>query len=669
MVHTRNQKRKLEEDTFDDDVVRRQGTFDDDVVRRQGTFTDDVVRRQGNLEIDQNCGSNISISKKKKICKQENDNGKCNEDQITKDVDDDQLEDDFDIETESSYCSDTDEDIINTNLESLLKRSIVSLMKKCTNPAYKKEKKSNDPYDIFITYTNSIYEGDFFERESNENKKCKLKKLYTREEIEKINNELCKIKENYRENAPSIIEILKNNNDIKGKQKLLEKFYHYTNSDILTNDYTNNLSIIQKNTKRYDDPQLETLENEIVKKSSSLDFSDDYRERVLRSKMSLHNKILAYKRLDAMESFENTDTSEYAKYKSWMDILLTIPFDEPIVKEKGTFDDTRQGTFDDRQQGTFDDRQQGIKNIREILDKRLSFLEKPKDQIINIYTQMMRNNNFSINSIGLYGPKGIGKSSIIKSISEALDRPYRTISLGGESDSSLLTGHSFTYIGSIPGRIIEILRETKCTNPIILFDELDKVSESHQGKEIIGNLIHLTDATTNNKYNYDKYFAGLEFDLSKVLFVFTYNDPKKVDSILSDRLFKINIQNYSLKEKLEITRLHIIPNILEKYNFKDNTIILSDSAIDYIVEKNASDQGMRDINRKIETIISRINTLLLTDESDNIVKLKYKSLYSTFNKNIPLPVTILKEHVDILLSDSFTTDMDTLNEPPFGMYI
>jgi ATP-dependent Lon protease len=669
MVHTRNQKRKLEEDTFDDDVVRRQGTFDDDVVRRQGTFDDDVVRRQGNLEIDQNCGSNISISKKKKICKQENDNGKCNEDQITKDVDDDQLEDDFDIETESSYCSDTDEDIINTNLESLLKRSIVSLMKKCTNPAYKKEKKSNDPYDIFITYTNSIYEGDFFERESNENKKCKLKKLYTREEIEKINNELCKIKENYRENAPSIIEILKNNNDIKGKQKLLEKFYHYTNSDILTNDYTNNLSIIQKNTKRYDDPQLETLENEIVKKSSSLDFSDDYRERVLRSKMSLHNKILAYKRLDAMESFENTDTSEYAKYKSWMDILLTIPFDEPIVKEKGTFDDTRQGTFDDRQQGTFDDRQQGIKNIREILDKRLSFLEKPKDQIINIYTQMMRNNNFSINSIGLYGPKGIGKSSIIKSISEALDRPYRTISLGGESDSSLLTGHSFTYIGSIPGRIIEILRETKCTNPIILFDELDKVSESHQGKEIIGNLIHLTDATTNNKYNYDKYFAGLEFDLSKVLFVFTYNDPKKVDSILSDRLFKINIQNYSLKEKLEITRLHIIPNILEKYNFKDNTIILSDSAIDYIVEKNASDQGMRDINRKIETIISRINTLLLTDESDNIVKLKYKSLYSTFNKNIPLPVTILKEHVDILLSDSFTTDMDTLNEPPFGMYI
>jgi len=137
---------------------------------------------------------------------------------------------------------------------------------------------------------------------------------------------------------------------------------------------------------------------------------------------------------------------------------------------------------------------------------------------------------------------------------------------------------------------------------------------------------------------------------------------------LSDRLFKIHIDNYSLKEKLEITHLHIIPNILEKYNFKNETINLSDEAINYIVERNISDQGMRDINRKIETVISRINTLLLTTESDNIVKLKYKSLYSIFNKNISLPVTILKEHVDILLSDSFTKDSIS-NEPPFGMYI
>ena len=473
MVHTRNQKRKLEE----------------------------ILPE--NLSIDQDCGSNISVSKKKKINNVVDNLGDDNlgDDNLDEDnlgefiseniesenIESENIESEYDTESEYSY-DDNDND--NKGIESLIKRSILNLVKKYTNHDSKKQKKNLDTYDKFVSHTNSIYEGDFFERSTIEDKKSKLKNLYTEDEIKTINKELDSIKENYRLNAPSIIDILKSNGDIKGKQKMLERLYHYANSDILTQDYTNNLNIIQKNTKHYDDPQLELLENEITRKSSTLEFSDDYRERILKSKMSLHNKILAYKRLEVMDSFENTDTSEYAKYKTWMDILLSIPFDEPTVKEKD------------------------IKDIRRILDKRLSFLEKPKDQIINIYTQMLRNPDFTVNAIGLYGPKGVGKSSIIKSISEALDRPYRTISLGGESDSSLLTGHSFTYIGSIAGRIIEILRETKCTNPIILFDELDKVSESHHGKEIIGNLIHLTDATTNNKYNYDKYFAGLEFDLS-----------------------------------------------------------------------------------------------------------------------------------------------------------
>jgi ATP-dependent Lon protease len=631
MVHTRNQKRKLEEILPENLLIEQDYSSNISVSKKKKIKTETEINT-GNVKDK----SESESSTKEFICEIESSN------EINEESEENvyETESEYNSESDIESCKESGKDI-----ESLIKQSILNLVKKYTNPVYKKEKKNLDTYDKFVSHTNSIYEGVFFERSTIEDKKSKLKNLYTEDEIKLINKELDTIKENYRLNAPSIIEILKSNMDIKGKQKMLEKLYHYTNSDILTPEYTNNLNIIQKNTKHYDDPQLELLENEITKKSSTLEFSDDYRERILRSKMSLHNKILAYKRLEVMESFENTDTSEYAKYKTWMDILLSIPFDEPTINNKE------------------------IKDIRKILDKRLSFLEKPKDQIINIYTQMIRNPDFTVNAIGLYGPKGVGKSSIIKSISEALDRPYRTISLGGESDSSLLTGHSFTYIGSIPGRIIEILRETKCTNPIILFDELDKVSESHHGKEIIGNLIHLTDSTTNNKYNYDKYFAGLEFDLSKVLFVFTYNDQSKVDSILSDRLFKINIENYSLKEKLEITRLHIIPNILQKYHFQNETIKLSDDTIDYIVEKNTKDQGMRDINRKIETIISRINTLLLTTPEDNIVKLKYKKLYPSFNKNTVLPVTILKEHIDILLSDSFTTDSDNLNDPPFGMYI
>ena len=362
-----------------------------------------------------------------------------------------------------------------------------------------------------------------------------------------------------------------------------------------------------------------------------------------------------------METFETSDTSEYAKYKNWIDILLSIPF--------GIFCNIPVNITSSRL-----DLQNYIMSVRKTLDLKLSFLERPKDQIINIVSQMIRNPECNINAIGLYGPKGVGKSSVALSIAEALGRPLRTISLGGESDGSMLTGHSFTYVGSCSGRIIEILRETKCNNPIILFDELDKVSEGTHGKEIIGNLIHLTDSTTNNKYNYDKYFAGLEFDLSKVLCIFTYNDPSKVDKILADRLFKIKIDNYSINEKLEITKKHLIKTILNKYKFTDKDLLFPEETINYIVETSKLDHGMRDIKRKFEIIISRINTLLLTnydnEESNDIIKLKYKTLYNYY-KFDKLPINVLKQHVDIFLTDSITTDKDEdkFSTPPEGMYI
>jgi ATP-dependent Lon protease len=201
-------------------------------------------------------------------------------------------------------------------------------------------------------------------------------------------------------------------------------------------------------------------------------------------------------------------------------------------------------------------------------------------------------------------------------------------------------------------------------NPIVLIDELDKVSETQHGKEIIGTLIHLTDSTTNNKYNYDKYFSGIEFDLSKVLFIFTYNDPSKVDRILADRLFKIKIDNYNVKEKIEITKLHIIPTMLNKFKFNTNDIIFSENAIQYLVSSSNTSEGMREIKYKIEIILSRINTLLITKEEDNIIHLKYKKLYSDYKI---LPVTISKTHIDILLDESIS--LENNNTPPFNMYI
>lgn len=575
-------------------------------------------------------------------------------DQATDQATDDCEELDIILEDSDSSQYETEEQSKMNYIGSVLVDTIQNVLKQVIkvddqSNVYVKER---DEYDKYLKNIDSIYEGKFFERVSIDKKKKTLKENVSIEHITKLNEQLDLIREKYKSDVPSVVDVLNMDVDVIQKQKLLENIYKFTNSEILTHEYTSTLKSINDKIKQFQNTELLELERKILATSDDLQYSDNYREKILRSEMSFNNKVISYKRLEVMDSFEATDTSEYAKYKAWMDIMLSIPYNKMVGNTFST---------------DINSSKRIVKNVREVLDKRLSFLERAKDQIINIVTQTSRNPNFTVNAIGLYGPKGTGKTNLVKSISEALGRPYRTISLGGESDSSLLTGHGFTYVGSCPGRIIEILRETKCTNPIILFDELDKVSETHHGKEIIGNLIHMTDSSTNNKYNYDKYLSGLEFDLSKVLFIFTYNDESKVDPILADRLFKIQVDNYSIKEKLEITKTHLIKSILDQYCFSNDDIQFDDNALNYIVESSKSDQGMRDIKRKFEIIVSRVNTLMLTDPDTDIVRLQYKSLYKYFN-NVSKPVKILREHIDTLLLDSISNDTNADN-PPFGMYI
>lgn len=504
--------------------------------------------------------------------------------------------------------------------------------------------KQSGSYKKFKDYIENIYSGDFFVRVPLEDKTKKLKNEISPDQIEEFNKQLEEIKNVYKNDAPSIIDILKLNVSKEQKQLLLEKVHHLANCEVLTGDYNTNLKYLNSHLKK--NVELLQLETEIKKAVQTDEFMDDYKEKILKSKMSFNNKVIAYKRLEIMETYENSDTSEYGKYKNWMDTLLSVPFGKYIQIP--------------------DDNSTAIRHVRGVLDERLSFLEKPKDQIINIVAQMIRNPQININAIGLYGCKGVGKSSIVKSIAEALDRPYRSISLGGESDSSLLNGHGFTYVGSTPGRLIEILRETKCMNPVILIDELDKISQTHQGKEIIGSLIHLTDSTTNSHYNYDRYFSGVEFDLSKVLFVFTYNDPSKIDKILADRLFKIKVENYNFSEKLQITNKHLLNSIYNEFNLQNNDITFSKEAIDYIVRSSASEEGMRGIKHKLQIIVSRINTLLLSKEDHDVIKLKYKDLYPYYSST---PVVVPLDHINTLLCDSVCNDDAEINAPPPGMYI
>ena len=649
MVLTRNQKRnfdlieedplKLEDDYGNIKIVKKRKSSSDSSVTTRSTSTE---------ELSFVSATTTSLSQ-----------GSCPKSDDTEDVE-------SDIEAPVTNGT-TEKAPYNLKLKSgqiqeIIKESIKQLVRRYDdneqefmNPSQMgTQEHIPSEYDKFICYVDKVQSGDFFERVPIEDRKKKLKQMYTPDDIRQFNQELEEINKQYRETAPSIIDILKMNVHSSHKQKLLEKLHHFTNSEVLSTEYSSSLKFLLTNINKCNEPELFQLEQEIIKSAQSEELSEDYRRKILKSKMSFENKVIAYKRLEIMERYEDSDSSEYSKYKNWMDILLNVPF--------GNFIQTPNMT---RPSAICEGVQDYMRSVRTTLDQRLSFLEKPKDQIINIVAQMIRNPDFAINAIGLWGCKGTGQTSIVKSIAEALNRPYRSISLGGESDTSLLTGHGFTYVGSSPGRLIDILIETKCMNPVILVDEIDKISQTHHGKEIIGTLIHLTDSTTNHKYNYDRYFSGLEFDLSKVLFVFTYNDPTKVDRILADRLFKIKVDNYTTSEKKEITNKHIITNILQQYTFAKHDITFTNEAIDYIISSSKNDEGMRDIKRKCEIIISRINTLTLINPSEDVVKLKYKSLYSYYNS---FPVVVQKEHVDMLLSQSSESDLLDSGPPP-GMYL
>lgn len=510
--------------------------------------------------------------------------------------------------------------------------------------------------DEFLENVESIYDGDFFERVPIEDEYRLLLKKYNYKDLKKFNNQLTKIKKDYRKSCPSIISILKMNVPDNKKQELLEKIHLFTNSEMLSYDYNKNLTCLNDyiNNQNQIDSKLIQLEEELNKSNHNYNTNNELKIKILNSNMSFQNKQIAYNKFKILTSYNSDSDSEYFKYKVWIDTLLQIPFG--IYKTPSIDLNENQSIRD------------YLKTIRTKLDEKLSFLEKPKDQFINMISHNIKNPNANFNAIGLHGVRGTGKTSLISCLSEAIDRPFRIISLGGESDGSVLTGHNFTYIGSTPGRIIEILKETQCMNCIILFDELDKVSNTPQGNEIIATLIHLTDTTTNKKYMYDKYFSGIEFDLSKIMFVFTYNDTSKINKILADRLYKIQITNYTDNEKLTIIKKHLIVSVLKEYNFNINDIIFSDDVIKHIIKlskQNGGEDGMRDIKNKLHTIISRINVLLMTLKSDNIVKLNYNILYEKYTK---LPIHIEINDVDILLKNSDNV-LVIEDKVPFGMYM
>ncbi len=384
--------------------------------------------------------------------------------------------------------------------------------------------------------------------------------------------------------------------------------------------------------KQNKDMQIEILnkENEIYNYFNN---KTPLRYKILYSSLHIRTKSLIINKIDSFEDMDSSN-SEYSKLSKWLNGLSLIPFDNYISMPV-----------------SINDNDNVIQNFLfksyNILQSTIYGQQEAKNKIMQILAQWISNPNSRGQIIALHGPPGVGKTNLIKNgVSTALNRPFCFYPLGGACDISSLEGHSYTYEGAVWGRMIEMLMETKVMNPVIFFDELDKISDTARGNEITGLLTHLTDNTQNNSFQ-DKYFSGIDIDFSKAIFFFSFNDIQLVNPILKDRLTIVKFKGYNLDEKIHIVSKFIIPDLLKNTGFKENDIIISEDIIKYIINTfTNNEEGVRNIKRIIEELFLKINLLkLMKNDENNIIDIYYKI------NNLVFPLTLDKNSVDNLLND------------------
>jgi len=405
---------------------------------------------------------------------------------------------------------------------------------------------------------------------------------------------------------------------IPKKHKLIKKirynFYKKYNSkekkyfDSLSNNEKNNVINLEKKLSNKD-----IISIPMRFKILELDINE-------RTKKSIIFKLECINRMSSA-------SGEYHKINNWLNTLNEIPFNKYYnIPIKNTDGNDKICLF--------------LNNIRENMNSQIYGHKDAKEQIIRVLAQLISFPKAYGYIIGIQGSAGIGKTKLIKEgICNALNYPNAFISLSGTDDASFLKGHSYTYEGATYGKICESLIKTGIMNPLLLFDELDKVSNTYKGQEIINTLIHITDPVQNDKFN-DRYFEEIDLDISRSMIVFTFNDEKLINPILRDRMIVINVKGYNNQEKIVLARDYLIPEILKQYNMKKGDIIFNDDVLIHIINNIEGEEGVRNLKRAINNIISWINMMIYVS-IDNVsidipyeINTKFYDKYCGNNNNI-----------------------------------
>lgn len=360
--------------------------------------------------------------------------------------------------------------------------------------------------------------------------------------------------------------------------------------------------------RRYANPEdeeyfrgLQSQDRKRIKRTEDALYDADIEKTPLRFRIlnsNIHDtlKLVCLKKLDQLDNMQSY-SDEYFKLLQWVQRVAKLPIGKykelPISR-----------------QNNVEDISNFLTNIRTRLDKNVYGHKHVKEHIVRLLAKWIANKEAKGLVIGLEGSPGTGKTSICLEICEALGLPSGFISLGGLSCAEYLVGFNFTYEGSRFGRIAEVLMYADYTNPVLFFDEVDKISQTSRGDEIVNTLIHVTDVTQNHDFR-DKYFSEVPIDLSRCIIIFSYNNAELVNPILKDRMVTIKAAGYTQADKIAICKNHMIPKILQEYGFKDHEIKFNDDVIRSIISLTDDEHGVRNLKRSLEDIVSQLNVVRL----------------------------------------------------------
>ena len=427
------------------------------------------------------------------------------------------------------------------------------------------------------------------------------------------------------ESSSFLINFISSNSDVslEEKQKLLEiddlkkrgvLLLEYMTREVQMLELKNDIQlkvktdIDQQQREFFLHQQMKTIQNELGGNPIEQEI-EELRGRARKKKWSKDINEIFNKELDKLQRL-NPAAGEYSVQSNYLQVLLDLPWNEYT---KDNFN---------------------LERAKNILDKDHYGLEQVKDRILEHLAVLKLKGDLKSPILCLYGPPGVGKTSLGKSVARALNRKYVRMSLGGLHDEAEIRGHRKTYIGAMPGRIVQNLKKVKSSNPVFVLDEIDKVGNDFRG-DPSSALLEVLDPEQNNAF-YDN-FLEAEYDLSKILFIATANTINSINPALRDRMELINVTGYVVEEKIEIAKKHLLPKQLEAHGIKKSQVSLRTKLIEFIIENYTRESGVRELDKQLAKLARNIAKKIAFENKFN------KTLTENDIKEILGPVRFTKD--------------------------